>query len=53
MSSNLLAALLDIDRYAMIYAHAQKNLGPTGVTVVILRDEFARSTGHACVANPA
>jgi phosphoserine aminotransferase len=42
MSSNLLAAPLDVERYAMIYAHAQKNLGPAGVTVVILRDEFAR-----------
>jgi phosphoserine aminotransferase len=42
MSSNLLAAPIDIERYAMIYAHAQKNLGPAGVTVVILRDEFAR-----------
>ena len=47
MSSNLLAAPLDIDRYAMIYAHAQKNLGPAGVTVVILRDEFAQRATHA------
>jgi len=42
MSSSLLAAPLDVKRYAMIYAHAQKNLGPAGVTVVILRDSFAR-----------
>jgi phosphoserine aminotransferase len=47
MSSNLLAAPLDIDRYAMIYAHAQKNLGPAGVTLVILRDEFAQRAKHA------
>ncbi|CAN7481673.1 3-phosphoserine/phosphohydroxythreonine transaminase [Caballeronia sp. LjRoot34] len=47
MSSNLLAAPLDIDRYAMIYAHAQKNLGPAGVTLVILRDEFAQRATHA------
>ena len=47
MSSNLLAAPLDINRYAMIYAHAQKNLGPAGVTVVILRDEFAQRATHA------
>src|ERR1700733_3456801 len=47
MSSNLLAAPLDIDRYAMIYAHAQKNLGPAGVTLVILRDEFAQRARHA------
>jgi phosphoserine aminotransferase len=42
MSSNLLAGPVDIERYAMIYAHAQKNLGPSGVTVVILRDDLAR-----------
>jgi phosphoserine aminotransferase len=42
MSSNLLAAPVDIERYALIYAHAQKNLGPSGVTVVIVRDDFAR-----------
>lgn len=47
MSSNLLAAPLEINRYAMIYAHAQKNLGPAGVTVVILRDEFAQRATHA------
>ncbi|WP_206997182.1 3-phosphoserine/phosphohydroxythreonine transaminase [Trinickia mobilis] len=42
MSSNLLAGPVDVERYALIYAHAQKNLGPSGVTVVILRDDFAR-----------
>ncbi|WP_240702264.1 3-phosphoserine/phosphohydroxythreonine transaminase [Trinickia terrae] len=42
MSSNLLAGPIDVERYALIYAHAQKNLGPSGVTVVILRDDFAR-----------
>lgn len=46
MSSNLLAAPLDIGRYSMIYAHAQKNLGPAGVTVVVLRDEFAQRASH-------
>ncbi len=40
MSSNLAAAPLDVSRYDLIYAHAQKNLGPAGVTVVILRDGF-------------
>jgi len=43
MSSDLLAGPLDVSRHAMIYAHAQKNLGPAGVTVVILRDSFANS----------
>lgn len=40
MSSNIAAEPLDVERYAMIYAHAQKNLGPAGVTVVILQNEF-------------
>ncbi|MDA8230325.1 MAG: 3-phosphoserine/phosphohydroxythreonine transaminase [Magnetospirillum sp.] len=42
MSSNLLAAPAAIGRYDLIYAHAQKNLGPSGVTVVIVSDEFSR-----------
>jgi phosphoserine aminotransferase len=42
MSSNIAAAPLDVGRYDMIYAHAQKNLGPAGITVVILRDGFMR-----------
>ena len=40
MSSNIAAAPLDVSRYDLIYAHAQKNLGPAGITVVILRDGF-------------
>jgi phosphoserine aminotransferase len=43
MSSDLLTAPLDVSRYAMIYAHAQKNLGPSGVTVVILQDGFLQT----------
>jgi len=42
MSSNLLASPIAIDKYAFIYAHAQKNLGPSGVTVCILQDEFVK-----------
>ncbi|TAN48138.1 MAG: phosphoserine transaminase [Methylococcaceae bacterium] len=38
MSSDFLAQPFDINQYALIYAHAQKNLGPSGVTVVILQD---------------
>lgn len=40
MSSNFLARPLDISKYALIYAGAQKNLGPAGVTLVIVRDDF-------------
>ena len=45
MSSDLLAAPIDVARHDFIYAHAQKNLGPSGVTLVILNDEFACRAG--------
>jgi phosphoserine aminotransferase len=35
MSSDLLSRRIDVSRFAMIYAGAQKNLGPAGVVVVI------------------
>lgn len=40
-SSDFLHRKLDIDNYGMIYACAQKNAGPAGVTVVILRKDLA------------
>lgn len=40
MSSDFLSQPISIERYALIYAHAQKNLGPAGVTVVLLRDDL-------------
>jgi phosphoserine aminotransferase len=44
MSSDFLSRPLALDRYALIYAGAQMNLGPAGVTVVLLRRELlARS----------
>lgn len=39
-SSNILSKPIDIEKYALIYAGAQKNIGPSGVTVVIIRDEL-------------
>lgn len=39
MSSDLLSRPCEAERYALIYAHAQKNLGPAGVTVVLVRDD--------------
>ena len=43
-SSDILSRPIDVSRYALIYAGAQKNLGPSGVTLVILRDDMlARS----------
>lgn len=38
MSSDFLSKPCEAERYALIYAHAQKNIGPAGVTVVLMRD---------------
>lgn len=40
MSSNILSRPIDVSRFAMIYAGAQKNIGPAGLTVVIVRDDL-------------
>lgn len=39
-SSNICSAPVDVSKYALIYAGAQKNLGPSGLTVVILREDL-------------
>jgi phosphoserine aminotransferase len=39
-SSNILSKPIDLEKYALIYAGAQKNIGPSGVTVVIIRDDL-------------
>ncbi len=44
-SSNIYSRPIDVSKYGLIYAGAQKNLGPSGVTVVIIRkDLLGRST---------
>jgi len=43
MSSDIMSRPIDVSKFAMIYAGAQKNLGPAGVTVVIIRDDFAKT----------
>lgn len=40
LSSDILCRPIDVSRFAMIYAGAQKNLGPSGVTVVIIREDM-------------
>lgn len=45
MSSDILSRPIDISKFSLVYAGAQKNLGPSGVTVVILREEFV--TNHS------
>ena len=40
MSSNILSRPIDVARYGLIYAGAQKNIGPAGLTIVIVRDDL-------------
>ncbi len=40
MSSNILSRPVDVSKYGLIYAGAQKNIGPAGLAVVIVRDEL-------------
>ena len=40
MSSNILSRPIDVSKYGLIYAGAQKNIGPSGITVVIVRDDL-------------
>ena len=40
MSSDILSHELDYNQFSMIYAGAQKNLGPSGVTLIVLRDNM-------------
>lgn len=40
MSSYILSAPIDVTRFGLIYAGAQKNMGPAGVTVVIVREDL-------------
>ena len=44
MSSHILSRPVDVSRYGLIYAGAQKNIGPAGVTVIIVRKALC---GHA------
>jgi phosphoserine aminotransferase len=40
MSSNILSRPIDVTKYGLIYAGAQKNIGPAGLTIVIVREDL-------------
>ena len=42
MSSDFLSVPCEAERFSLIYAHAQKNIGPAGVTVVLIHDELLK-----------
>ena len=50
MSSDIFSRVIDPKKYALIYAGAQKNLGPAGITIVIVRDDLI---GKARKATPS
>ena len=45
-SSTILSRPVDVSKYGMIYAGAQKNIGPAGLTVVIVRDDLITELGN-------
>ena len=50
MSSTILSRPIDVSQYGLIYAGAQKNIGPAGLTIVIVRDDLI---GEAMDITPA
>src|SRR3954468_18372091 len=50
MSSNILSRPVDVSAYGLIYAGAQKNIGPAGLTIVIVRDDLI---GQAAPGTPS
>jgi phosphoserine aminotransferase len=50
MSSTILSRRLDVSRFGVIYAGAQKNIGPAGITLVIVRKDLL---GRARAATPS
>jgi phosphoserine aminotransferase len=50
MSSDILSRPVDVSRYGLIYAGAQKNIGPAGLTIVIVREDLI---GHALPITPS
>ena len=50
MSSTILSREIDVSRFGVIYAGAQKNIGPAGLTIVIVRDDLI---GHAQDKTPS
>ena len=49
MSSTIMSRPVDVTKYGLIYAGAQKNIGPAGLTIVIVRDDLV---GQAAALTP-
>ncbi|WP_337020114.1 3-phosphoserine/phosphohydroxythreonine transaminase [Oceanobacillus massiliensis] len=48
MSSNILSEEIDVSKFGLIYAGAQKNIGPAGLTVVIIREDLIGKAQESC-----
>ena len=48
MSSNILSEPYDVSRFGVIFAGAQKNIGPAGLTVVVVRNDLLGSPSPLC-----
>jgi phosphoserine aminotransferase len=48
MSSNILSEEIDVTKFGLIYAGAQKNIGPAGLTVVIIREDLIGKAPENC-----
>jgi phosphoserine aminotransferase len=48
MSSNILSVEMDVSKFGLIYAGAQKNIGPAGLTVVIIREDLIGNAKDTC-----
>ena len=46
MSSDIFSRKIDVSKFDLIYAGAQKNMGPAGTTLVIVKDEILGKTGR-------
>lgn len=53
MSSTILSRAIDVSKFALIYAGAQKNIGPSGLTIVIVREDLLGNaqTNTPCILN--
>jgi len=50
LSSSLMSRPVDVSKFGLIYAGAQKNIGPAGLTIVIVREDLV---GHAPATTPS
>ena len=48
MSSNIMSEVMDVNKFNLIYAGAQKNIGPAGLTVVIVKKDIVNNPKSIC-----